>query len=106
VNVAREALNNRSIVINDVWLGKFKFGNEFWDVVNFSLVKDARANFLQWKLEGFPLTGYQFSTYSEPHRLVAVITTFFKLGTILELFFYWELEQLFANGKLAINILL
>jgi hypothetical protein len=44
--------------------------------------------------------------YSETLWLVTIVTTFLKLGTILEFLFDWKLEDLLANRELAINLFL
>lgn len=48
----------------------------------------------------------QYPTYPETFWLVAIIATFLKLGAILEFLLYREVEYLFANRKLAVDIFL
>jgi hypothetical protein len=77
MDVACETLNDRPILVNDVWLWTFKNGDKFRDVENFRFVKDPRTDFLIKTSEVALFTSLsQLLAYPQTHRFVSIVTTF------------------------------
>jgi hypothetical protein len=45
-------------------------------------------------------------TYTQPRRLIPIISALVELSAILEFLFKWEVEDLLPDGELAIDFFL
>jgi hypothetical protein len=73
------------MLVDDLRMRSFEFWYEFWDIVNLSIVVETRADF------------------TKTNGLVTIVPTILEIGSILQLLFSRELEQLSPNSELPVN---
>lgn len=88
MDVPREGLDVRTVLVDHLWVRPLQLRDELRDVVDLRVVDDARAHL------------------PESKRLISVVPAVLKVRAILELLLGWKLEHLLANGKLFIDLLL
>lgn len=87
-NVALKLFNLRPVLVDNIRLRTLKLWDKLEDIVHFDIVTQA---------------GEQLD---RALRTIATIVSMLKVGSMPELLFYRELEDLFANGKLLVYFLL
>lgn len=87
-DVSRETLNVLTVRIDNLRMPALQFRDELGDVVDLRVVIDTRTDL------------------TEPHRLVPIVPAVLQVSAVFQLLFCGELEELFANRELAIDIFL
>lgn len=88
VDLPREGFDLGAVFIDDCRVCPLQLRNKLWDIVDLRVVEDAWTNLPKTK------------------RFVAVVSTVFKVCTILELLLHRQLENLLADRKLFVDLLL